>query len=72
MMTVFETIEQDNKRIFMRGRREGREEGRKIGEQDGKRQSKVEIIKNMLKENLPTDLISKITGISQQQINKMK
>lgn len=72
MMTVFETIEQDNKRIFRRGRREGREEGRKIGEQDGKRQSKVEIIKNMLKENLPIDLISKITGISQQEINKMK
>ena len=56
MMTVFETIKQDNKRIFMRG----------------KRQSKLEIIKNMLKENLPIDLISKITGISQKEINKMK
>ena len=32
----------------------------------------VEIIKNMLKENLSIDLISKVTGISPQEINKMK
>ncbi|MCI6265213.1 MAG: hypothetical protein MR598_00005, partial [Erysipelotrichaceae bacterium] len=56
MMTVFETIEQDNKRIF----------------NNGKKKRNLEIIKNMLKENLPIDLISKITGISQQEINKMK
>lgn len=60
MMTVFETIEEDNKRIFSKGMK------------TGSRQSKVEIIKNMLKENLSIDLISKITGVSQKEINKMK
>ena len=64
MMTVFETIEQDNKRVFKRGIKQG--------EKNGKRQSTLEIIKNMLKENLPIDLISKITGISQKEISKMK
>ena len=60
VMTVFETIEEDNKLIFSNGMKAGI------------RQNKVEIIKNMLKENLPIDLISKITGISQKEINKMK
>ena len=60
MMTVFETIEQDNKRIFRRGKKEGREE------------TVSSYIKNMIKENLPIELISKITGLSQQEINKMK
>ena len=64
MMAVFETIEQDNKRIYRRGKKEGREEGRK--------EAILSYIKNMLKENLPIDLISKITGISPQEINKMK
>ena len=60
MMTVFETIEKDNKLIFSNGIKTG------INKRN------LEIIKNMLKENLPIDLISKITGISQQEINKMK
>ena len=68
MMTVFETIKQDNKRIFNNGRKDGIKTGIKTG--ISKRN--LEIIKNMLKENLPIDLISKITGISQKEINKMK
>ena len=72
MMTVFETIEEDNKTIFNNGVKAGIETGIKSGIKTGIKQSKVEIIKNMLKENLPIDLISKITGISQQKINKMK
>ena len=56
VMTVFETIEQDNKRIF----------------NNGKKKRNIEIIKNMIKENLPIELISKVTGISPQEINKMK
>ena len=68
MMTVFETIKQDNKRIFNTGRKDGIKTGIKTG--ISKRN--LEIIKNMLKENLPIDLISKITGISQKEINKMK
>lgn len=68
MMTVFETIEEDNKLIYSNGKKDGI----KTGIKTGIRQSKMEIIKNMIKENLPIDLISKITGISQKEINKMK
>ena len=64
MMTVFETIEEDNKRIFSNGM--------KTGIKTGRNKRNLEIIKNMLKENLPIDLISKITGVSQKEINKMK
>ena len=72
VMTVFETIEEDNKRIFSNGMKAGIESGIKTGIKTGIRQSKVEIIKNMLKEKLPIELISKITGISSKEINKMK
>ena len=64
MMTVFETIEEDNKRIFSNGM--------KTGIKTGRNKRNLEIIKNMLKENLSIDLISKITGVSQKEINKMK
>ena len=64
MLTSLVTIEEENKIIF--------NNGIKTGIKTGIRQSKVEIIKNMLKENLSIDLISKITGISKQEINKMK
>lgn len=56
MMTVFETIEQDNKRIFRRG----------------KRKEKEEIVSAMLKENLPIGLIAKITKLSKEEIEKIK
>ena len=59
MMTVFETIEKDNKRIFMRGIKEGKKEA-------------IGYIKNMIKENLSIELISKITGLSPKEINKIK
>ena len=76
VMTVFETIEEDNKRIFSNGMKagieSGIESGIKTGIKTGIRQSKVEIIKNMLKEKLSIELISKITGVSQKEISKMK
>ena len=56
MLTSLVTVEEENKLIF----------------KNGKRESKIEIIKNMLKEKLPIDLISKVTGVSQKEINKMK
>ena len=68
VMTVFETIEEDNKLIFSNGMKAGI----KTGIKTGINKRNLEIIKNMLKENLPIDLISKITGISQKEINKMK
>lgn len=60
MMTVFETIEEDNKRIFNNGRQEGR------------KMRNIEIIKNMLKEKFSIESISKVTGMTKSEIQKIK
>ena len=72
MLTSLATIEEENKLIFNNGIKTGIKSGIKTGIKTGIRQSKVEIIKNMLKENLSIDLISKVTGTSKQEINKIK
>ena len=43
MMAVFETIEEDNKRIFMRGIKEGKKEGKIEGKKEA-----IGYIKNMI------------------------
>ena len=50
-----------------RGRAEGRTEGIAIGIQ----QTQIETARNMLKNGLSADLITKCTGISAQQISKL-
>lgn len=45
--------------VFQEGREEGREEG------------KLEIAKNMLKDNLPLEVIVKYTGLSKEEIEKL-
>ena len=45
-----------------------REEGR----QEGQRESQREVVRNMLQNKLETPLISKITGLSEKEINKLK
>lgn len=72
MLTSLATIEEENKLIFNNGIKTGMKSGIKIGIKTGINKRNLEIIKNMLKENLPIDLISKITGISQKEISKMK
>lgn len=40
--------------------------------EDSKREGEIEYIKNMLKEKLPIDLISRITGMTENEIRKIK
>lgn len=68
MLTSLATIEEENKLIFNNGMKTGI----KTGIKSGINKRNLEIIKNMLKEKLPIDLISRITGVSQKEINKMK
>ena len=42
------------------------------GLEQGTEQSKNEIAKNMLKKDLDISLISEVTGLSNEQINKLK
>ena len=62
MLAVFDMIREEKLKDFNTGRTEGRTEGRL--------QAKIEDIKNMLKEKLPIDLISRITGVSEEEIAK--
>ena len=46
-------------------------EGIEQGIEQGKEQVKIEVAKSMLKENLEITLISKVTGLSVEQIKKL-
>jgi predicted transposase/invertase (TIGR01784 family) len=49
------------------GRAEGHAEGRSVGVIDGK----SEVAKNMLKEGMDVDLISRLTGLTEEQIRRL-
>ena len=51
---------------------EGKEKGRKEGKIEGKREEKIEIVKKMLKEKLSIEMIEKLTGLSKEEIEKIK
>jgi len=48
------------------------EEGTKIGIEQGSKQEKIEIAKNMLKENMDIDIISEITSLTKEEIEKLR
>ena len=52
-------------------REEGREEGLKEGLDKGLKEGKIEIAKNMLKEGLDINLISKLSGLSVKEIEEL-
>ncbi len=47
------------------------EDMRLTGRNEGKTERNIEIAKNMLKENLDTAIISKITGLSKEEIESL-
>ena len=47
-------------------------EGEKIGKEEGKKEKSIEIAKNMLKEGLDVNLISKLSGLTIDEINNLK
>ena len=57
---------------FNIGKKEGIEEGLKEGLKEGEKNKSIEIAKNMLKEGLDINLISKLSGLSIEEINKIK
>ena len=50
---------------------DGRDEGRTEGIAIGIQQTQIETARNMLKDGLSADLITKYTGISAQQISEL-
>lgn len=55
---ILEMIENENKALIRKGRREGR------------RETAIEIAKNMLKEKVDINIIMKVTGLTEKQILK--
>ena len=68
----FISVEKDNMMIENSIRDEATKKGLEQGLERGTEQSKNEIAKNMLKENMDISLISKLTGLSNEQINNLK
>ena len=50
----------------------GLDEGINLGIEQGIEQNKIEMIKNMLNENISIDLISKVSGLTINDIKKIK
>ena len=72
MLNSQRVIRNEFRRSRIDGIRQGRKEGRIGGITDGIKQGRLEIIKSMLKENLPIQLISKISNLSEEEIKKLK
>ena len=56
----------------MLAREEILDKGKQIGLTEGKQSEKLEIAKNMLNDNMDINLISKYSGLSFEEINKLK
>ena len=54
------------------GRTEGMEEGKVIGLKEGAKNKAIETAKKMLENKISTDLIVKCTGLSLEEVNKLK
>ena len=54
------------------GLAEGREEGREEGLAEGKTEERLEIAKKMLDANSPIDFICQMTGLSEEEVLKLK
>ena len=72
MLAVLEMIDEENKMLIEKGRRLGKKEGKKEGIKEGKIKNTKEIAKKMLNENVEIELISRITGLTMQELKKIK
>ena len=64
-------LERERKDGYAEGRAEGRAEGEKIGIEKGALQEKIATARSMKVENMPLDLISRITHLSISEIEKL-
>ena len=69
IMNIREAILQ---RGIQEGRVEGLQEGRIEGLQEGRQEERLEMVLNMLKKNAEISFISDVTGLSQDEIKKLK
>ncbi|MBO4815618.1 MAG: Rpn family recombination-promoting nuclease/putative transposase [Clostridia bacterium] len=63
-------LEEGRKKGLEEGRKEGIKEGIEQGKEKGKKEKAKEIARKMLEENIPLDLIVKITGLTKEEIKQ--
>lgn len=54
------------------GRIEGKKEGIKEGKLEGRKEKSIEIAKNLLAQNIDIEVIINCTGLTKEEINKIK
>ena len=59
------------KLVFKRAKRSGVEEVKKSGIEEDKKAAQLSIIQNLLNSGMKIDEISKITGLTQEEINDL-
>ena len=69
---IKEGIEKGIKKGRQEGRQEGIERGIEKGRQEGRRNRETEVVLNMLKNQIDVSIISKVTGLSKEEIDKLK
>ena len=55
-----------------KGRAEGREEGREEGLEEGRADAKQQIAINLLQLGTPCEIVAKATGLSLEEVTKLK
>lgn len=50
----------------------GKEEGKEEGIKEGEKNKQIEIVKRMLKEKMPIDMIEKITELTKEEIKQIQ
>ena len=62
----------DQKNIEATGYDKGLKQGKEEGIKEGKKEGKEEIAKEMIKEKMPLEVISKITKIPKEELEKLQ
>ena len=52
-------------------REKGEAKGRAEGKAEGEKLAKIETARNLLKENAPTDMICRVTGLTEKDIESL-
>ena len=64
-------LEEGRKKGLEEGREKGLEEGREKGLEEGREEEKIKIARGMKAEGIPSELISKITGLAAEEIIRL-
>ena len=64
--------EEGEKIGMAKGEKIGRQEGERIGKKEGYNEAKKIMVKNMLNEDANIDFIAKVTGLSKEEIEKIR